>query len=210
MIGNNTEKAKIWQNKYREKNYNPKLIFNDSKSKNDILFSLILFLVMMTIEILFNQPFKKKIKLLHNNLYKKFFKKKFEKLERIEVNSFTFSLFLILQKLFEEEEKFKSYSQDLIQNSICHWLYIEKAYKNSLDRYQLIDSLWNKNRKLVLSRTYDSRIDLIFLLYKSFELGISNKAIIKKNLSFLIFAVSKAQKDFRYDVLKEIRKRRIL
>ena len=131
-------------------------------------------------------------------------------MERIEVNSFTFSLFLILQKLFEEEEKLKSYSQDLIQNSICHWLYIEKVYKNSFDRYQLIDSLWNENRKLVLSRTYDSRIDLIFLLYKSFELGISNKAIIKKNLSFLIFAVSKAQKDFRYDVLREIRKRRIL
>ena len=62
MIGNNTEKAKIWQNKYREKNYNPKLIFNDSKSKNDILFSLSFFLVMMTIEILFNQPFKKKNK----------------------------------------------------------------------------------------------------------------------------------------------------
>ena len=72
------------------------------------------------------------------------------------------------------------------------------------------NNLWNENSKLVLSRTYDSRIDLIFLLYKSFELGISNKTIIKKNLSVLIFSVSKAQKDFRYDVLQEIKKKKIL
>ena len=78
------------------------------------------------------------------------------------------------------------------------------------NRYNLVNNLWVKNRKLVLSRTYDSRIDLIFLLYKSFELGIANKAIIKKNLSVLIFSVSKAQKDFRYDVLEEIKKRRML
>ena len=210
MIKHHEDKAKFWQNKYREKNYNPKLIFSDSKSKKDILFSLSFFLVMMTIEILFNQPFKKKIKLLHNNIYKKIFSKKFERLERIEVNSFTFSFFLILQKLFEEEEKFKSYSQDLIENSICHWLYIEKGEKHFSNRYQLVKNLWKENSNLVLSRTYDSRIDLIFLLYKSFELGISNKAIIKKNLSFLIFAVSKAQKDFIYDVLEEIKKKKIL
>ena len=54
------KEAKFWQTKYQQKDYNPKLIFNDSKSKNDILFSLSFFLVMMTIEILFNQPFKKK------------------------------------------------------------------------------------------------------------------------------------------------------
>ena len=69
------EEAKLWQLKYSQKDYNPKLIFNDSKSKKDILFSLSFFLVMMAIEILFNQPFKKKIKLLHNNIYKKFFSK---------------------------------------------------------------------------------------------------------------------------------------
>ena len=210
MIKKHFEEAKLWQIKYSQKNYNPKLIFNDSKSKKDILFSLSFFLVMMTIEILFNQPFKKKIKLLHNNIYKKIFSKRFEKLERIEVNSFAFSFFLILQKLFEEEERFKFHSQDLILNSICHWSYIEKVDTEFFNRYNLVNNLWVKNRKLVLSRTYDSRIDLIFLLYKSFELGISNKAIIKKNLSVLIFSVSKAQKDFRYDVLDEIKKRRIL
>ena len=210
MINKHLAKAKFWQTKYSQKDYNPKLIFNDSKSKKDILFSLSFFLVMMTIEILFNQPFKKRIKLLHNNLYKKIFSKRFEKLERIEVNSFAFSFFLILQKLFEEEERFKLHSQDLIQNSICHWSYIEKVNKEFLNRCNLVNNLWKKNRKLVLSRTYDSRIDLIFLLYKSFELGIANKAIIKKNLSVLIFSVSKAQKDFRYDVLEEIKKRKIL
>ena len=204
------KEAKFWQAKYQRKDYNPKLIFNDSKSKKDILFSLSFFLVMMTIEILFNQPFKKKIKLLHNNFYKKIFTKRYEKLERIEVNSFAFSFFLILQKLFEEDERFKSHSQDLIQNSICHWSYIEKVDTEFINRYNLVNNLWVKNRKLVLSRTYDSRIDLIFLLYKSFELGIANKAIIKKNLSVLIFSVSKAQKDFRYDVLEEIKKRRML
>ena len=204
------EEAKFWQAKYQQKDYNPKLIFKDSKSKKDVLFSLSFFLVMMTIEILFNQPFKKKIKLLHNKIYKKIFANRYEKLERIEVNSFAFSLFLILQKLFEEDERFKSYSQDLIRNSISHWSYIEKVGKDFLNRYNLVNNLWNENKKLVLSRTYNSRIDLIFLLYKSFELGISNKAIIKKNLSVLIFSVSKAQKDFRYDVLEEKKKRRIL
>ena len=210
MIKKHFEEAKLWQIKYSQKDYNPKLIFNDSKSKKDILFSLSFFLVMMAIEILFNQPFKKKIKLLHNNIYKKIFSKRFEKLERIEVNSFAFSLFLILQKLFEEEERFKSYSHDLIKNSINHWSCIEKVERDFLTRYQLVNNLWNENSKLVLSRTYDSRIDLIFLLYKSFELGISNKTIIKKNLSVLIFSVSKAQKDFRYDVLQEIKKKKIL
>jgi len=204
------EEAKLWQAKYRQKDYNPKLIFRDSQSKKDTLFSLSFFLVMMTIEILFNQPFKKKIKLLHNNFYRIIFTTRYEKLERIEVNSFAFSLFLILQKLFEEEERLKSHSQDLIKNSVCHWSYIEKVEKGFLTRYKLINNLWNQNSKLVVSRTYDSRIDLIFLLYKSFELGISNKAIIKKNLSVLIFSVSKAQKDFRYDVLEEIKKSRIL
>ena len=210
MTKTHLEEVKYWQEKYRQKDYNPKLIFKDSKSKKDILFSLSFFLVIMTIEILFNQPFKKKIKLLHNSFYKKIFTNRYERLERIEVNSFAYSLFLILQKLFEEEERFKSHSQDLIQNSICHWSYIEKIDKDFLNRYYLVNNLWNKNKKLVLSRTYDSRIDLIFLLYKSFELGISSKAIIKKNLSVLIFSVSKAQKDFRYDVLEEIKKKKIL
>ncbi len=204
------EKVKLWQARYKPFDYNPKLIFANSKTKKDVLFSLSFFLVIMTIEILFNQPFQKKIKIIHNNFYKKIFKSKFEKLERIEINSFAFSFFLILQRLFEEEEIFKQYAKQIIQYTLFHWSYIEKIHKNFSVYFQLVETLWNKNSKLILSRTYESRIDLIFLLYKSFELGISNKAIIKKNLSVLIFSVSKAQKEFRYDVLKEIKKTKIL
>ena len=82
--------------------------------------------------------------------------------------------------------------------------YNHKIYLNK------INSLWDINKNLILSRTYDSRIDLIFLLYKSFELGVADKKIIKKNLSVLIFSVSKAQKEFRYDVLKELKKKKFL
>ena len=38
MIKKDFEEAKLWQIKYSQKDYNPKLIFNDSKSKRDILF----------------------------------------------------------------------------------------------------------------------------------------------------------------------------
>ena len=43
MIKKHFEEAKLWQIKYSQKDYNPKLIFNDSKSKKDILFSLSFF-----------------------------------------------------------------------------------------------------------------------------------------------------------------------
>ena len=56
--------------------------------------------MVMASEILFNQPFKNKIKVVHNKFYKVLFNKKFEKIERIENASFGFSLFLILNKLF--------------------------------------------------------------------------------------------------------------
>ena len=205
-----TEKAKLWQLKYKSIDYNPKSVFSNAKSKKDVLFSLSFFLVIMAVEILFNQPFKKKIKILHNEFYRKIFRSKFEKLDRIEVNSFTFSLFLILQKLFEECDSLKSYSKQIIHDSVCHWSFIDKVEKKFLNRLQLVNKLWDYHNTLILSRTYESRIDLIFLLYKSFELGISNKSIIKKNLSVLIFSVSKAQKDFRYDVIREIKNTKIM
>ena len=49
--------------------------------------------MIMASEILFNQPFKNKIKIVHNNFYKFLFNKKFEKIDRIESTSFAFSLF---------------------------------------------------------------------------------------------------------------------
>jgi len=202
----NINKAKSWKLKYEHKDFNPKLIFNKLNSKHEILFSLGFFLSIMSIETLFNQPFQRRIKIFHNKFYKKLFKKKFDKIERIEVNSFAYSLFLILQKVFEEKENLKKYAKEIIDNSICHWSYIEDLNDNDfMNRLQSINNLWEKNKHIILSRTYDSRIDLIFLLYKSFELGISDKKIIKKNLSVLIFSVSKAQKEFRYDVVEALK-----
>ena len=77
--------------------------------------------MVMASEILFNQPFKNKIKVVHNNLYKIFFNKKFEKVERIENTSFAFSLFLILNKLFKEEDTLGGFMKEILLSSICHW-----------------------------------------------------------------------------------------
>lgn len=203
--------TKFWQNKYKLIDYDPKSIFVEIKSKKNVLFAISFFLMIMSVEILFNQPFKKRINLFHNNFFRKVFKKKIEKLERIQINSFAYSLFLMCQKLFEEDERLKKYAKEIILYTFYHWSsaenlnnYNHKIYLNK------INSLWDINKNLILSRTYDSRIDLIFLLYKSFELGVADKKIIKKNLSVLIFSVSKAQKEFRYDVLKELKKKKFL
>ena len=37
-----------------------------------------------------------------------------------------------------------------------------------------------KNKPIVFSKIESSKIDLIILLYKSFEIGVGNKEIIKK------------------------------
>ncbi len=52
-----------------------------------------------------------------------------------------------------------------------------------------------------------SKIDLIILLYKSFEVRIPDKDIIKKNIAVLGFSISKVFKEFRYDVLREFKKK---
>ena len=62
---------------------------------------------------------------------------------------------------------------------------------------------YEKNKYLVSTHNEDSLIDLIFLLYKSFEIGEADKQIIKKNIAVLGFSVSKAMKEFRYDALRE-------
>ncbi len=210
MDDTDLRKAEVWQLKYKSTDFNPKLIFKDSKDKKEVLFALSFFLAIMSIEILFNQPFKKKIGIFHNNFYKSLFKKNYERLDRIELNSFGFSLFIILQKLFEEQETLKSNAKDIIKNVISHWSHIEGTNKKDFGRkLKRINLLWDENKNTILSRTYESRIDLIFSLYKSFEIGIGDKDIIKKNISVLIFSVSKAQKEFRYDVLNELKKKKI-
>ena len=100
MTSSRMNDVKIWHKEFNPDSFNPELIFNKSKTRKEVLFSLSFFLTIMSIEILFNQPFKKKIKIWHNHFYKVIFNKRFEKLQRIEINSFAFSLFLILQKLF--------------------------------------------------------------------------------------------------------------
>ena len=210
MTSSIIDDVKVWHKKFNSQNFNPNFIFKNSITKKEVLFSLSFFLAIMSIETLFNQPFKKKIKLFHNEFYKIFFNQKFKKLQRVEINSFAFSFFLILQKLFEEDARLKGHFKEIIENTVMHWSHIDKLnLKDYLYRLDQINQLWESNKQVVLSRTYESRIDLIFLLYKSFELGISDKKIIKKNISVLIFSVSKSQKDFRYDVIKEIKEKKI-
>ena len=69
-------KAKLWQVEYKRHDYKPKYIFKNSESKIETLFSLSFFLSIMSIETLFNQPFKKKIKIVHNKFYKTIFLKR--------------------------------------------------------------------------------------------------------------------------------------
>ena len=58
--------------------------------------------MIMASEILLNQPVKKNIKIIHNNFLYKLFNKDHKRNERIEINSFSFSLFLIMYKLLRE------------------------------------------------------------------------------------------------------------
>ena len=194
------------EKKYGNTNFKPKLIFSTQNTKENLIFSLGFFVMVMASEILFNQPFKNKIKVVHNNLYKIFFNKKFEKIERIENTSFAFSLLLILNKLFKEEDTLGEFMKEILLSSICHWSsamnFNEKEY---FEKVKFIESLYEKNKSLVLTHSDDSLIDLIFLLYKSFEIGEADKVIIKKNIAVLGFSVSKAIKEFRYDALKEFK-----
>ena len=201
------KRAIEWKKKYGHTNFKPKLIFSSQNTKENLIFSLSFFVMIMASEILFNQPFKNKIKVVHNNLYKIFFNKKFKKVERIENTSFAFSLFLILNKLFKEEDTLGEFMKEVLLSSICHWSSVmnfnEKEYFNKV---KFIESLYEKNKNLVLTHSEDSLIDLIFLLYKSFEIGEADKVIIKKNIAVLGFSVSKAIKEFRYDALREFKR----
>mgnify|MGYP007063394612 CR=1 FL=1 len=200
--------ARKWQAKYKSDDYKPKLIFKDSNSKESALFSLSFFLMIMASEILFNQPFSKKIGMFHNNFYKKLFRMKYEKMERVETNSFAYSLFLILHKLLKEDITLTDSIKDIIIYATCHWSNILKLNESDHQKkLKILFSMWDDNKDLVLSYRDDSIIDLIFALYKSFELGISNKKIIEKNIAVLDFSVSKANKEFRYDVLNEFKKK---
>ena len=162
----------------------------------------------MASEILLNQPIQKKINIIHNNFLYKFISKDNKKIDRVEINSFSFSLFMILQKLFKEEDTLEKYADQIINFSLCHWSKIQKINeKQYLQKKNNIFKLWNENKLIVFSKIESSKIDLIISLYKSFEVGIGNKEIIKKNIAVLGFSISKVFKEFRYDVINEFKKK---
>tara|TARA_X000000950_G_C13854336_1_gene635938 strand:+ start:388 stop:888 length:501 start_codon:yes stop_codon:yes gene_type:complete len=161
----------------------------------------------MSLEILLNQPFKKKIKIIHNHLLKPFMKKTNEKVERIENNTFGYSLIIILRKLYIEETKVSQYLDEIFDYAVIHWSIIQgfslKTYKI---KYDIIKKIWVNKKYLALSIDKESSVDLIIELYRSYEIGLGNKSIIKENIATLIYAVSKANKEFRMDALKEFKK----
>ena len=208
MSINDFKKTKLWHKEFKALDYDSKLIFKKAMTKFEILSTLSFFLTIMASEILLNQPIQKKINIIHNNFLYKLIKKDNKKIDRIEINSFSFSLFMILQKLFKEEDTLEKYAEEILNFSICHWSKIQKINeKQYLQKKNNIFKLWNENKLIVFSKIESSKIDLIISLYKSFEVGIGNKEIIKKNIAVLGFSISKVFKEFRYDVINEFKKK---
>ena len=201
------QEIKLLHKSYRLKNFNPSDLISTDYSKKKNLISLSFYITTMSLEILLNQPFKKKIKLLHNDFLKPFMKKTAQKVERIENNTFGYCLIIIIRKLYIKEINISQYLDEIFDYSIIHWSIIqgfnEKIYKR---KYNILKELWLKNKYLALSIDKESLIDLIIELYRSFEIGVGNKKIIKENIAALIYSVSKANKEFRMDALKEIKK----
>lgn len=198
---------KLLHKSYKLNNFNPKALISSDYSKKKNLISLSFYITTMSLEILLNQPFKKKIKLLHNDFLQPFMKKTNQKVERIENNTFGYCLIIIIRKLYIKEINISQYLDEIFDYSIIHWSIIqgfnEKIYKS---KYNILKKLWLKNKYLALSIDKESLIDLIIELYRSFEIGVGNKKIIKENIATLIYSVSKANKEFRMDALKEIKK----
>ena len=201
------DKIKLLHKSYRLSDFKPKNLFSTNSSKQDNIILLSFYITTMSLEILMNQPFKKKIKIFHNNLLKPFMKKTTQKVERIENNTFGYCLIIMLRKLYIKETNISQYLDEIFNYAVIHWSiiqgYNEKIYKT---KYFILKELWLKNKYLALSIDEESLIDLIIELYRSYEMGVGNKAIIKENIAALIYAVSKANKEFRMDALKEFKK----
>ena len=201
------DKIKLLHESYRLNNFKPKNLFSAKSNKKENIISLSFFITTMSLEILLNQPFKKKIKLIHNDILKPLMKKTYQKVERIENNTFGYCLIIILRTLYIKETKISQYLDEIFDYAVIHWSIIQgfnvKTYKI---KYSIIKKIWVKKKYLALSIDKESLIDLIIELYRSYEMGVGNKAIIKENIAALIYAVSKANKEFRMDVLKEFKK----
>ena len=201
------DKIRLLHKSYRLSDFKPKNLFSTNSSKQDNIILLSFYITTMSLEILMNQPFKKKIKIFHNDLLKPFIKKTTQKVERIENNTFGYCLIIILRKLYIKETNISQYLDEIFNYAVIHWSiiqgYNEKIYKM---KYFILKKLWLKNKYLALSIDKESLIDLIIELYRSYEMGVGNKTIIKENIAALIYAVSKANKEFRMDALKEFKK----
>ena len=189
------DKIKLLHKSYRLSDFKPKNLFSTNSSKKDNIILLSFYITTMSLEILMNQPFKKKIKIFHNDLLKPFMKKTTQKVERIENNTFGYCLIIILRKLYIKDTNISQYLDEIFNYAVIHWSiiqgYNEKIYKM---KYFILKELWLKNKYLALSIDKESLIDLIIELYRSYEMGVGNKAIIKENIAALIYAVSKANK----------------
>ena len=203
----NFDKIKLLHKSYKLSDLKPKSLFSVNSSKQDNIILLSFYITIMSLEILLNQPFKKKIKIFHNAFLKSFMKKTNQRVERIENNTFGYCLIIILRKLYMKETNISQYLDEIFNYAVIHWSiiqgYNEKIYKT---KYLILKELWLKNKYLALSIDKESLIDLIIELYRSYEMGVGNKAIIKENIAALIYAVSKASKEFRMDALKEFKK----
>lgn len=201
------DKIKLLHKSYRLSDFKPKNLFSTNSSKQDNIILLSFYITTMSLEILMNQPFKKKIKIFHNDLLKPFMKKTTQKVERIENNTFGYCLIIMLRKLYIKETNISQYLDEIFNYAVIHWSiiqgYNEKIYKM---KYFILKELWLKKKYLALSIDEESLIDLIIELYRSYEMGVGDKAIIKENIAVLIYAVSKANKEFRMDALKEFKK----
>ncbi len=127
------DKIKLLHKSYRLSNFKPKNLFSPNSSKKDNIISLSFYMTTMSLEILLNQPFKKRIKIFHNDLLKPFMKKTNQKVERIENNTFGYCLIIILRKLYIKETNISEYLDEIFDYAVIHWSIIQgfniKTYK---------------------------------------------------------------------------------
>ena len=161
----------------------------------------------MALEVLLNQPFKKKIKIFHNFILRPLMKNRSLKVERIENNTFGFSLLIVLRTLYLKDNKLSAAFDIIFEYCVLHWSVIHRFNeKEYFQKNLILKELWIKNKHLAFSADNESLVDLIFELYRSFEIGVGDKSIIKENIAALIYSVSKTNKEFRLDVLKEFKR----
>ena len=118
-------KIKLLHKSYRLNSFNPKDMFSTNYSKKENMISLSFYITTMSLEILLNQPFKKKIKIFHNNFFRPFMNKTTQKVDRIENNTFGFCLIIILRKLYMKETRLSEYLDEIFNYSVIHWSIIQ-------------------------------------------------------------------------------------